>query len=70
VFVIVPHRFLAQHLSVRVVVAAVVKVARGESIAADAPQQRQALSAELSEKCRKVRDDQGSEASAPHLRRR
>jgi hypothetical protein len=39
-----------------------VKVARAETIAAAAPQQRKALPAELSEERRKVRDDQGSEA--------
>jgi hypothetical protein len=45
-----------------VAVAAAVRVARAETIAAAAPQQRKALLAELCEERRKVRDDQGREA--------
>jgi hypothetical protein len=46
----------------RVAVAAAMKVARAEAIAAAAPQQRKALPTELSEERWKVRDDHGSEA--------
>jgi hypothetical protein len=56
-------------ISVRVPVAAVVKAARSESIAAGAPQQRKALPTGLREWRRTVRDDQGSETSAPRLQR-
>jgi hypothetical protein len=47
-----------------VAVAAAVKVARVEAIAAGAPQQCKALPAKFFEQRRKVRDDQGSETRA------
>jgi hypothetical protein len=53
---------LDEHHGGRAAVAAAVKVARAEAIAAAALQQRKALPAELSEERRKVRDDQGSKA--------
>jgi hypothetical protein len=45
-----------------VAVAAAVKVAHGEAMAAAAPQQRKTLLAELREELWKVLDDQGVEA--------
>jgi hypothetical protein len=58
----VPLRVLNQRNRARVAVAAPVKVARAESIAAAVPQQRKAFPAELSEELPKVRNDQGNEA--------
>jgi hypothetical protein len=57
----VPGRVLDQCQSGRVAVAAAVKGARAEAIAAAPPQQRKALPAGLREERRKVRGDQGSE---------
>jgi hypothetical protein len=57
----VPLRVPDQCQSGPLAVAAGVKAACAEAIAAAAPQQRKVLPAELSEERRKVRDDQGSE---------
>jgi hypothetical protein len=58
---------LDQYQSERLVVAAAVKVARAEAIAAPAPRQCKVLPKELSEERWKVRDDHGTEAGGGRL---